>query len=408
MKQAILLLTNRTDYAVRDRYDKLVSDYGKKADVFLLFDNSSLTDNRELEHFKRIYTFNVPELIAEGYTALEEGFLGNCHYPILKFYQDYPEYNYYWRIEDDVVFSGDWSVLFDAFANDASDLVSGKIRTYMDDPSWYWWESVKTPKGVILSPNEMYASFTPVFRLSAKSLDCLADEMCKGWRGHFEARSPTIIARHGMSMRDMGGEGRFVNPSDVHRFYTEDTHTWIPLRVQPMTPNKIYHPIKEKISRRSYRRNCLLSIVGKNSCHKEWMTGNVDRNFDIHLIIYDSSFTNHYDDADFAYGKNGRKTELIIDYFNHHQQMLSHYDYYFIIDEKWLMTANQINHLFDEMVNKKHIFCYVGKNMACFSHKIMRVMKIFLRVLDILVKVLRRLKNIKDICRKNIFRNFVH
>lgn len=380
MKQAILLLTNRTDFAVRDRYDKLVNDYGEKADIFLLFDNSSFTDSRELEHFKRVYPFSVPELIAEGYTALEEGFLGNCQYPIMKFHQDYPEYDFCWRIEDDVVFSGDWSVLFDAYANDTSDLVSAKIRTYTDNPDWYWWKSVKTPQGETLVPDEMYASFTPVFRLSAKALDFLDDEMRKGWRGHFEALVPTIIARHGLTMRDIGGDGRYVNLGDLNRFYTEDTHTWRPLQVQPMKPNMIYHPIKEKISKRTYRRHCLLSIVGKDSRHQEWMSGSVDRNFDIHFIIYDLSFGNHYDDADFAYGKKGRVEELIIDYFNHHQQMLNHYDYFFIIDEKWPMTATQINHLFDEMVKKKKLFRHVGKNMLCFSHRIMHVIRLLLRI----------------------------
>jgi hypothetical protein len=147
-----------------------------------------------------------------------------------------------------------------------------------------------------------------------------------------------------------------------------------------MKPNIIYHPIKEKVSKRTYRRHCLLSIVGKDSRHKEWMTGNIDRNFDIHFIVYDLSFRNHYDDADFAYGKKGGMAELIIDYFNHHQQMLSHYDYFFIIDEKLPMTATQINQLFDEMVKKKKLFRHVGKNMLCFSHQITWIIKILLKI----------------------------
>ena len=153
MKQTILLLSNRTDYTVRDRYDKLVREYGEKADVFLLFDNSASIDKPELKYFERVYTFSVPELISEGYTALESGFLGNCHYPLLKFHKDYPEYDYCWVIENDVVFSGNWSVFLDAFVDDTSDLLTTKVRRYADDPYWFWWKSVKAPEGIVLSTN---------------------------------------------------------------------------------------------------------------------------------------------------------------------------------------------------------------------------------------------------------------
>lgn len=362
MKQAILLLSNRTDYAVRDRYNKLVREYGKKADVFLLFDNSASIDIRELEYFERVYTFSVPELINEGYTALESGFLGNCHYPLLKFHKDYPKYDYYWLIEDDVVFSGDWSILFDAFVDDTSDLLTTKVRSYADNPNWYWWPSVKAPERTVLSTDEMYASFNPVYRLSVRTLERLEIEISNGWLGHFEAIVPTVLTRHGLAIHDMSEKG----------FYTEDTHTWTPLRIQPMKPNMIYHPIKEKISKKTYRKYCLLSIVGEHSCHKEWIYGDVERNYDIHLVVYDLSFGKHHDDADFVYGKAGRRAELIKDYFDNHEYLLDQYDYFFIIDEMSTMTAVQINDLFDEMDNEKSVFSLVGMMMPCFRQDLMK------------------------------------
>ena len=144
----------------------------------------------------------------------------------------------------------------------------------------------------------------------------------------------SVRVRPSSILEPSAGDGRFVNNGDVNRFYTNDTHTWPIMRLQPMKPNTIYHPIKEKISQRTDKRNCLLSIVGKNSCHKEWIAGNVDRNYDIHLIVYDHSFETHYDCADFAYGMKGRKADLLIDYFNSRKQLLSQYDHFFIIDEK--------------------------------------------------------------------------
>ena len=362
MKQAILLLTNKIDYAIRDRYDKLVREYGEKADMFLLFDNSFSVDNRELEYYERVYSFSVPELIREGYIALKDGFLGNCHYPLLKFHKDFPEYDYCWSIEDDVVFSGDWSIFFDAFVDDTSDLLTTKVRCYEDAPDWCWWKSVKAPEGIFLSAKELYASFNPIYRLSAKAIECLDEEMRKGWFGHFEAIVPTVLAKCGQIMRDMSGNG----------FYTENTHSWTPLRVLPMKPNKIYHPIKEKISKREYRKNCLLSIVGEQSCHKAWIYGDVERNYDIHLVVYDLSFGKHYNDADFVYGKTGRRVELIKDYFDNHSGLLDQYDYFFIIDEMSTMTAVQINDLFDELDKEKSEFSLVGMEMPCFRKDLMK------------------------------------
>ena len=173
MKQAILLLSNRTDYAVRERYDKLIKDYGCKADVYLLFDVTKGYNKQELVCFEHVYPFDVNRMIDDGYTALKEGFLGNCHYPILMFYKEYQEYDYFWIVEDDVIFSGNWSTLFDSFTDDSSDLVATKIRSYEDEPTWCWWRSIGAGEGITLNRNAMYACFIPIYRLSAKAIECL-------------------------------------------------------------------------------------------------------------------------------------------------------------------------------------------------------------------------------------------
>jgi len=372
MKQAILLLSNKTDFSVRSRYNKLIEEIGKKADIFLLFDGSTPVDKHDLEHFQRIYAFSVPELIKVGYTALENGFLGNCHYPILKFHKDYPEYDYCWLIEDDVMFSGNWRYFFDTFSEDTFDLLTTKIRKYKDAPNWYWWNSVKAPEGQQVSVDDLYASFNPIYRLSTKAIECLDIEMRKGWQGHFEALIPTIIAKYGLTMRDIGGNGSFVKKGMENKFYTESTHTWVPLLVQAIIPNMIYHPVKEKISKTTYRHYCLLSIVGEHNNRKAWTAENVDRFFDVHLIIQDLSFSKNAADADFAYGKVGSHTDLIRDYLVHHQYLLDQYDYFFIIDDMSVMTAKQINALFDDMKRNSCEFSLVGMTMPCFSRDLIK------------------------------------
>lgn len=120
-----------------------------------------------------------------------------------------------------------------------------------------------------------------------------------------------------------------------------------------------------------YQRYCLLSVVGEHSRHIEWITGNVKRNYDVHLIVHDMSFGKHYDDADFVYGKTGRKIELIKDYFDNHKYLLNQYDFFFIIDEMCGMNVSQINELFEEMAQDNCEFSLVGMAMPCFRQDAM-------------------------------------
>lgn len=371
MKQAILLLSNRTDYAVRERYDKLVKDYGHKADVYLLFDATKGYDIQKLVDFEHVYLFDVNKMIDNGYTALKEGFLGNCHYPVLTFHKEHLEYDYCWIVEDDVIFSGNWSTLFDSFTDDSSDLIATKIRSFEDEPTWFWWRSIRAGEGITLNKNAMYACFIPIYRLSVKAIECLDIEMRNGWRGHFEGVVPTVLKKNGLTLRDMNGKGYGVDERVNLHFYSEDTHNWSPLHVQSFEKNMIYHPIKEKIGKQTYQRYCLLSVVGEHSKHIEWITGNVKRNYDVHLIVNDMSFGKHYDDADFVYGKTGRKVELIKDYFDNHKYLLNQYDFFFIIDEMCGMDVSQINELFTEMSQDNCEFSLVGLTMPCLRQDAM-------------------------------------
>ncbi|MBO4846770.1 MAG: hypothetical protein J5525_10725 [Lachnospiraceae bacterium] len=371
MKQAILLLSNRTDYSVRDRYDKLIKDYGHKAEIYLLFDATKGYNKQELVNFEHVYPFNVNTMIDDGYTALKEGFLGNCHYPVLAFHKEYPEYDYLWIVEDDVFFSGDWSVLFDTFTDDPADLIATKIRCYEEEPTWYWWKSMRAGMDETISKNIMYACFIPIYRLSAKAIDCLYTEVRNGWRGHFEGVVPTVLIKNGLTLRDMNGKGFGLNERVNLHFYSDSTHNWSPLYVQSFEKNMIYHPIKQKVSKITYQHYCLLSVVGEHSRHIEWITGNVRRNYDVHLIVNDMSFGKHYDDADFVYGKTGRKVELIKDYFNNHNYLLKEYDYFFLIDEMCGMNVNQINELFKDMAQDDCEFSIVGMTMPCLRQDTM-------------------------------------
>jgi hypothetical protein len=53
---------------------------------------------------------------------------------MLAFFGARPGFDYYWHIEYDVVFTGDWRTLLDAWREDASDLVAAHVRTRGEEP----------------------------------------------------------------------------------------------------------------------------------------------------------------------------------------------------------------------------------------------------------------------------------
>lgn len=45
-------------------------------------------------------------------------------------------------------------------------------------------------------------------------------------------------------------------------------------------------------------KNCVISVVGKSSLHKEWIRGICD--FDLHLFVYDNSYAEFVNDMSFT------------------------------------------------------------------------------------------------------------
>ena len=159
----------------------------------------------------------------------------------------------------------------------------------------------------------------------------------------------TVLKHNNLSIKDLGGTGFFVPVGEENLFYDSQTHSHLALSIQEIRPNIIYHPIKQKIGSCHLRKNCVISAVGKNSLHKHWLENGENRSFDLHLIVYDDSFTKFYNDADFLYLKKGYKLKLVYDYLTNHQNFLEQYSYFFIPDDDIMTDAQSINRLFHLM-----------------------------------------------------------
>lgn len=202
-----------------------------------------------------LYLFSNESLSNLNYPRIGPSFVpGHVGFPLLQFFRDHPDFDYYWVIEYDVRFSGDWHFLFDCFKDRKQDFLTCHIRRHADEPGWSWWSLQHPRKSIPLS--ERLRSFNPIYRLSKASLSFLHQSLSDGWCGHTEVLWPTLLHHNGFTIMDIGGKGRFTPPGMKDNFYTESesnsdgaldcgTMRYRPsfLRVGE-EKNKLYHPVK--------------------------------------------------------------------------------------------------------------------------------------------------------------------
>lgn len=356
MKQAILFLSEKSDFCITEKFNHLSGTYRSDENdiIFLYHQKEKLVPDtiKKFPHY--IFTSNI--LQDMGYRAIAPHLIpGSNHFPILKFYLSHPDYDYYWLIEDDVYFNGNWKSFFALFTTYTFDFISAYLRKYQEEPDWYWWNTLQTGRERIEEENKIH-SFNPIYRLSRQALAYLHEALLNGWSGHHEVLIPTLLSQRKCSMADMGGNGHFVIDGFHNKLYDKNTFSHLPLPIQEEKPNMLYHPIKEKYMPTSYKlkKYCVISAVGSKSLHKKWLQGKESTLFDLHLIVYDQSFNTFYEDAVFISYHKGNKLNLVFDYLQHHPEYLEHYDYFFLPDDNTQTDAYHITRMF-ELMEKYHL-----------------------------------------------------
>lgn len=349
MKQAVLYLTTKSNEWTLSSFHALEQSLQGKADVYFAYRQQGDVLPVSLQNIENLFVFTSDVLKELGYTPIERGKLvpGSNHFPLLKFYKENQGYDYYWLVEDDVRFSGEWKDFFGSFASCTSDFLSSVIETKAENPTWYWWTSLKTGNEVI-AEEKLLKSFNPIYRLSSQALACIDAHLRIGWMGHYEVLLPTLLYNKGFLLEDFGGEGTFVRPGNNARFY-DDTS----MRIAPVLPddrkNYLFHPVKEEKVRRdgAYKKNAVFVPVGKDSLHRQLLKGDVD--FDLHLLIYDGSYNKFCNDSDFVACDAGYKMDMTYRYLHRHPELFEKYEYFFLLDDDIVISTEDVNRLFSMM-----------------------------------------------------------
>jgi Protein of unknown function (DUF3405) len=186
---------------------------------------------------------------------------GNQHLPLLDFFQRHPDYDFYWVIEYDVRYTGDWNCFFERFDTAPCDLATTHIRHFHEEPFWWWWPTFRHEAGRI-PPRFWLRSFNVIYRISNNALQFLDWALRRGWVAHYELLIATLLSHNGFRLLDFGGHGSFVEAGSVNVVYTSQgsiagrlsprgTIRYRPARAAAgFEKNMLYHPVKPSITPR--------------------------------------------------------------------------------------------------------------------------------------------------------------
>jgi Protein of unknown function (DUF3405) len=216
-----------------------------------------------------LYLFSDESLSKQNYRMIGATLVpGHVGFPVLQFFCDNPDFDYYWAIEYDVRFSGDWFFFFNSFKEANHDFLACHIRDHVDEPDWPRWSLDHPCKSIAL--HERLRCFNPIFRLSNAALSFLHQSLLDGWCGHNEVLFPTLLHHNGFAIADIGGKGRFTPPDVRENFYTESEANSIGLLDSGMIGWRVCDVV-ECFARNSDEcsaivRSCTLLTVNGNFC----------------------------------------------------------------------------------------------------------------------------------------------
>ena len=249
MKNVVILTTHKLNDAIRLQILKLNEEVTDSAHLVVLYQGDY--GAMDFPDGIRTYSYTVETLNNLGYNPIAETIVpGSNHFPLLQFYKDNMQYDYYWNIEYDVRFNGDWRTFFSFFEAKDDDFITSHIETLSEHPSWPHWDKMEL-NDTYIPLNEYIRSFNPIYRISCRALDFLDNFLSRKNSGHHEILIPTVLKHYGFKVADMGGKGSFIYKGMPDLFYTDDSAFQSTMRYRPVysecdmqISDKLYHPVK--------------------------------------------------------------------------------------------------------------------------------------------------------------------
>lgn len=204
-KIAVIYLTDDIK-RYKGRYSKLKNQV-KEVDVF-----SIVTNKINYKNAKDSLLYEHKYWKEMGYKPFNEKSIipGSTYFALLYFFkQQNPKYDYYWLIEDDVVFNASWEIFFKRFKNNKADYISCYNTPFNDAKHWFWWDTLSTEESI--TTEYKMRTFYPISRLSSKALHFLDHILQTKISGHGEVLLPTLFNLNGFSIFDLAYNEPTIN-----------------------------------------------------------------------------------------------------------------------------------------------------------------------------------------------------
>ena len=256
MKNAVLFLAHFINDSVIEKFIKLKNELPDTCDLFWAFHSDNYGDTNKIEDIGgKIFCFSLENLNSLGYVYINRLY-GRENRIMEYFYNTHPDYDYYWCIEYDVVFSGSWNSLINSFDKSDSDFISSHVELRnSNNEYWDWWGHINYANTANTKCIDI-KSFNPIYRISNRALAFLDTFLKDGNDGFYELIMVTPLYNNGFTIEDFGGTGDFVKKDNRNRFYVQGsgvnngTMRWKPLFLKEEietlgTRDKLFHPLKE-------------------------------------------------------------------------------------------------------------------------------------------------------------------
>ncbi|CAA7625490.1 hypothetical protein [Magnetospirillum sp. UT-4] len=254
-REAVLLMTHFIDDVIVARYRRLVAESGSRPVFVLLNASDDVNPSYRRPRDLKVFSFTAESLRGLGYPTKGRRIRDkDIELFVFPFFRAYTEFDRVWVVEYDVEFTGRWSELFDHFADSQAALLATSLHRHAVNPAWPNWPSVSTPEGPPADLSRFVRAFMPFYRLSRSGYLALDAAYRQGWDGFYEGIVPRILLDAGLGIEDIGGEGEFVRPANLGRFYrstpadntlSPGTFVFRPIRALPgPEPGMLWHPVK--------------------------------------------------------------------------------------------------------------------------------------------------------------------
>lgn len=252
-KQVILFMTckqNFSDKLKKIIFDPLFNAIKDKYDLFICYNTDCNNISLNIDNVNVFYV-HIDDLIRKykkisyGFGPMLNSFFNNF-YMLYEFYEKNPNYEYYWVIEDDVLFNGDWNKMFDTYVNNNDDLICSFYSTELQEDTHPLTEINGLLHKIYFTAKNFGIAFLPICRLSNRLINTTLNSKIK-YNAFQEYQIGTIVNENKFSVTLFDNFNRNIKYDDNSSYNSISYRIPFTLYKELLTINDIIiHPIKKE------------------------------------------------------------------------------------------------------------------------------------------------------------------